>query len=221
LFRGKPSVAPMALAAIRSVSIRHAVADAIRSALREGHFKLGENLSEVALATKFEVSRGPIREALLVLVEEGLLTHSPNRGFSVIELSADDCEHIRELRLMLETRALERGRERVTASDLERLDEMKAELVSLFRDSERPARDALEIAFHGYVWELSGNPWLVDALKRALVPLFIFGRYLGVSPPSIDPALADERHQLYIDYLARRTPHSAEYCVRYHMGISA
>ncbi|MBL9209597.1 MAG: GntR family transcriptional regulator, partial [Opitutaceae bacterium] len=61
----------MALAAIRSVSIRHAVADAIRAALREGHFKLGENLSEVALATKFEVSRGPIREALLVLVEEG------------------------------------------------------------------------------------------------------------------------------------------------------
>jgi DNA-binding GntR family transcriptional regulator len=209
----------MALAAIRSVSIRHAVADAIRAALREGNFKLGENLSEVALATKFEVSRGPIREALLVLVEEGLLTHSPNRGFSVIDLTPDDCTHIAELRLLLETRALERGRDRVALADLERLADMKTELVGLFRDSERPARDALEIAFHGYVWELSGNPWLVDALKRAMVPMFIFGRYLGVSRPSMDPSLADEQHQLYIDYLAGKTDKTAEQCVRFHMGL--
>ncbi len=209
----------MALAAIRSVSIRHVVADAIRSALREGQFKPGENLSEVALAAKFEVSRGPIREALLVLVEEGLLTHSPNRGFGVIDLSAEDNAHIMELRLLLETRALERGRERVTPPDLKRLGEMKAELVGLFRDSERPARDAMEIAFHGYVWELSGNPWLVNALKRTMVPVFIFGRYLGISQVSMDPSLADSQHQLYIDYLAGKTDRTAEECVRFHLNL--
>lgn len=209
----------MSLHAIRSVSIRHSVADAVRSALREGQLKPGENISEVALATQFEVSRGPIREALLVLVEEGLLVHSPNRGFSVIDLSAEDKEHIAELRLMLEARALERGRERVTPADLVRLAAMKDELVSLFADSQRPARDAMEIAFHGFVWELSGNPWLVDALKRTMVPLFIFGRYLGISRVSMDPALADEQHQLYIDYLARQTTRTAEQCVRFHLGL--
>ena len=209
----------MALHAIRSVSIRHSVADAVRSALREGHLKPGENISEVALANQFEVSRGPIREALLVLVEEGLLTHSPNRGFSVIDLSAEDKEHIAELRLMLESRALERGRERVTPADLKRLGEMKDELVNLFQDSERPARDAMEIAFHGYVWELSGNPWLVNALKRTMMPLFLFGRYLGISRASMDVALADQQHQLYIDYLARKTNRTAEQCVRFHLGL--
>ncbi|WP_414662552.1 GntR family transcriptional regulator [Horticoccus sp. 23ND18S-11] len=209
----------MALHAIRSVSIRHSVADAVRSALREGHLKPGENISEVALAHQFEVSRGPIREALLVLVEEGLLTHSPNRGFSVIDLSAEDKEHIAELRLMLESRALERGRERVTPADLKRLGEMKEELVSLFKDSERPARDAMEIAFHGYVWELSGNPWLVNALKRTMMPLFLFGRYLGISRASMDVALADQQHQLYIDYLAGKTNRTAEQCVRFHLGL--
>ena len=209
----------MALTAIRSVSIRHAVAESIRAALREGHFKPGENLSEVALAAKFEISRGPVREALLVLVEEGLLTHSPNRGFSVIDLSAEDKAHIAELRLLLESRALERGRERVTPDDLARLTEMKEELVGLFKDSERPARDAMEIAFHGYIWELSGNPWLVDALRRAMVPVFIFGRYLGLSQVSMDPAFADEQHQLYIDYLARKTDRTADQCVRFHLRM--
>ena len=209
----------MALKAIRSVSIRHSVADAVRAALREGQLKPGENISEVALAAQFEVSRGPIREALLVLVEEGLLTHSPNRGFAVIDLSPEDKKHIAELRLLLETRALERGRERVTPEDLARLGQMKDELVRLFKDSERPARDAMEIAFHGYVWELSGNPWLVNALRRTMVPLFIFGRYLGMSRASIDPAFADEQHQLYIDYLAGKTDRTAEQCVRFHVGL--
>jgi len=209
----------MALKAIRSVSIRHSVADAVRAALREGQLKPGENISEVALAAQFEVSRGPIREALLVLVEEGLLTHSPNRGFAVIDLSPEDKKHIAELRLLLETRALERGRERVTPEDLARLGQMKDELVRLFKDSERPARDAMEIAFHGYVWELSGNPWLVNALRRTMVPLFIFGRYLGMSRASIDPAFADEQHQLYIDYLAGKTDRTAEQCVHFHVGL--
>jgi DNA-binding GntR family transcriptional regulator len=209
----------MPITAIRSVSIRQAVAESIRAALREGHFKPGENLSEVALAEKFEVSRGPIREALLGLVEEGLLTHSPNRGFLVIDLSAEDKEHIAELRLLLEARALERGRERATPADLARLVELKDELVGLFKDNERPARDALEIAFHGYIWELSGNPWLVAALRRTMVPLFIFGRYLGISRSNLDPVLGDAQHQLYIDYLARKTDRTAEQCVRFHLGL--
>jgi len=209
----------MALQAIRSVSIRHAVADAIRSALREGHLKPGENINEVELAAQFGVSRGPIREALLVLAEEGLLTHEPNRGFSVINLSPEDQTHIAEIRLLLEAYALQRGVERVTPRDLERLREMKEQLVSLFKDSERPARDAMEIAFHGLIWELSGNPWLINSLKRTMIPLFIFGRYLGISHISVDPRFADEQHQLYIDYLEKKTNLTAEQCVRFHLRL--
>ena len=127
--------------------------------------------------------------------------------------------HILELRLLLETRALERGRARVTPSDLDRLGQMKVELVRLFRDSERPARDAMEIAFHGCVWELSGNSWLVKALKRTMIPVFIFGRHLGISQVSMDPSLADAQHQLYIDYLAGKTERTAEECVRFHVRL--
>jgi DNA-binding GntR family transcriptional regulator len=203
--------------AIRSVSIRHSAADAIRTSLREGRLKPGENINEMALATQFEVSRGPIREALLVLVEEGLMIHTPNHGFSVINLSPDDHAHIMDLRLLLESRALERARERVSKADLIHLTQMKGQLVQLFRDSELPARDAIEISFHGYIWELSGNPWLAKALKRAIIPLFILGRNLRISRASMDPALADRKHQLYIDYLARKIDRTARQCVEYHL----
>lgn len=210
----------MALEAIRSVSIRHAVAAAVRNALREGHLKPGENLSEVALASKFAVSRGPTREALLVLVEEGLLVHSPNRGFYVINFTAEDHAHIDQIRIKLEAHALEQARERATAGDLKELEAMKDELLLMFRDRELPARDATEIAFHGYIWELSGNPWLVLSLKRLLAPYFTFSRQLGLSKIDLDPKLAEAQHQLYFDYIARRTDMPAEDCVRFHLNLA-
>ena len=210
----------MALEAIRSISIRHSVADAVRSALREGHLKPGENLSEVALAAKFEVSRGPIREALLVLVEEGLLVHSTNRGFYVVSFTAEDHAHIDRIRVILEAHALEEARKRVKQSDLERLQKMKDELIRMFRDRELPARDAREIAFHGYIWELSGNPWLAVSLRRLLAPYFTFSRHLGLSRIDLDPQLAEAQHQLYYDYLAGKTDRTAEECVRFHVSLS-
>jgi len=210
----------MALEAIRSVSIRHAVADAVRGALRAGDLKPGENLSEVALAAKFEVSRGPIRAALLVLVEEGLLVHSPNRGFYVINFTSEDHAHIDQIRVKLEALALEQARDRATPKDLRKLEKMKDELTRMFHDSELPARDATEIAFHGYIWDLSGNPWLVLSLKRLLAPYFTFSRKLGLSKVDSNPGLAEAQHQLYFDYIARRTDRPAEECVRFHLNIS-
>lgn len=204
--------------AIRSVSIRHSAAEAIRSSLREGHLKPGENINEMALATRFEVSRGPIREALLVLVEEGLMIHTPNRGFSVINLSREDHAHIRDLRLLLESHALERAREHVAKADLIHLTQLKGQLVQLFRNSELPARDAMEISFHAHIWELSRNPWLVRSLKRAIIPLFVLGRNLRISPATMDPAIADRKHQLYIDYLSEKTELTARQCVEYHIN---
>ena len=58
----------------RPSAIRETVADALRRTLLEGRFQPGENLSEVAIAAEFHISRGPVREAMLVLAAEGLLT---------------------------------------------------------------------------------------------------------------------------------------------------
>ncbi len=207
--------------AIRPLSIRQSVAEAVRKALREGQFPPGADLSEVMLAERFQVSRGPIREALLVLAEEGLLTHSQNRGFSVLRFTREDRDHIDEVRLLLESKALECARERATPADLAELQRLQNELVGLFREGELPARDAAEISFHGYIWELSGNPWLVSSLKQAMIPYFTYSRAIGLVRDDLSPGLATARHQLYIDYVAGRTDRLAVDCVRFHLGIAA
>ena len=106
----------MDLPQVKPVSIRHTVGETIRRALLEGRFRPGQPLSEVALASEMSVSRGPVREALLVLAQEGLVSHSQNYGFSVLEFNELDRTEVQQVRLPLEVLALELARRNITSS---------------------------------------------------------------------------------------------------------
>lgn len=66
------------------------VAESLRGMLLRGEFAPDERMQEVALAERMQVSRTPIREALRILAEDGLLVYSPNRGYSVKRFTAED-----------------------------------------------------------------------------------------------------------------------------------
>lgn len=205
---------------VRPVSIRHSIAGALRSALREGRFKFGEDLSEQKLATEMNVSRGPVREALLVLTEEGLITHSPNRGFAVLEFTAQDRAEIDEVRLSLETLALESARGKFSEAELEELQRLKDEVMKLFLDSEYPARDSAEMAFHQMIWAKSGNKWLENSLKRIMTPYFTYSRFLPtVNRNKPDPELVSQQHERYIDFVKGKGKYTAEECVQFHLRL--
>ena len=85
---------PNALPELKPTAMRKSVADVLRDALLAGHFAPGESMSEVQLAASLKISRGPVREALLILAEEGLVSHTQNRGFSVFQLTEQDCARI-------------------------------------------------------------------------------------------------------------------------------
>jgi DNA-binding GntR family transcriptional regulator len=79
----------------------------LRDLIVQGAYKEGEQLNEVALASAFGISRGPIREALRQLVHEGLLRSEPHRGAFVPKLTETDIADIYQARLAIETAALE------------------------------------------------------------------------------------------------------------------
>ena len=205
---------------VRPVSIRHSIAGALRTALREGRFKFGEDLSEQKLATEMNVSRGPVREALLVLTEEGLITHSPNRGFAVLEFTAHDRAEIDQVRLSLETLTLELARGKFSPEELEELQRLMNEVVRLFEDSQYPARDSAEMAFHQMIWAKSGNKWLENSLKRIMTPYFTYSRFLPVIAANRpDPDLILQQHQRYVNFVRGKSKYSAEDCVRFHLRL--
>ncbi len=63
--------------------VRDQITDRLREEIMTGKLQEGEQLREIPLAERFQVSRGPIRDALLQLTQEGLLNAQPNRGARV------------------------------------------------------------------------------------------------------------------------------------------
>jgi len=202
---------------VRPVAMRQSVADAVRRALLEGRFEPGQGLSEVALAAEMKVSRAPVREALLMLEHEGLLVHSQNYGFSVLQFTDEDRAQIDQARFPLEVLSLKLARERITPEKLAGIQALRDKMVALV--AERRLADCVdaELRFHGTIWDASGNPWLAAALRRVMIPYFTYLRAFKLTRPQMTAALFAQQHDTLVEFLAGSSTLSAEECVRFHL----
>ncbi len=86
----------------RPLSLRQQVYERLRTALRAGEYRPNQRLTEIGIAEALGVSRTPVREALGLLSQEGLLSSMPHGGFKVPDLQVDDLNDTFELRYLLE-----------------------------------------------------------------------------------------------------------------------
>ncbi len=95
------------------------VADILRERILHGKITGGEALTQQSIAEEFNVSRIPVREALLLLQAEGLIEIFPHRGAYVVELSAEKISELFELRNLLEVSLLRDAIPHLTAQQLD------------------------------------------------------------------------------------------------------
>jgi GntR family transcriptional regulator, rspAB operon transcriptional repressor len=86
----------------RAMLLRDRVYQAIRRAILTCEFQPGQELREQILAERYRVSRSPIRDSLLRLEQENLVTVLPRQGYRVNPISMPDVEDIFDLRLLIE-----------------------------------------------------------------------------------------------------------------------
>ncbi|HYM50443.1 MAG TPA: GntR family transcriptional regulator [Candidatus Limnocylindrales bacterium] len=94
------------------------VADRLRAAIIRGDFRPGQRLREPELARMLALSRGPVREALRKLEQEGLVTTLPHQGASVVAIEAKALDDAIAIRRFLEERCARVALSRATAADL-------------------------------------------------------------------------------------------------------
>lgn len=102
-------------------TIRGQVYQILRDEICRGVYSPGFWLQEGELSEHFGVSRSPVREALRQLVADGLVVEIPNKGVFVKEFTPRDIDEIFDMRLMLESYAIENSRSRMTSARLEGL----------------------------------------------------------------------------------------------------
>jgi DNA-binding GntR family transcriptional regulator len=158
-----PDPAISALERVPKSTLRAHVVERLRAAILSGDIPAGAPLVETALSERFDVSRGPLREALRQLIEEGLVVTVPYTGTHVAPLSVDDVHEIYSLRTALETFAFEQVWERRDACFRAELRRRNEALMATVDAGDDRASISMELALHGLVYEASGHRLLQRA----------------------------------------------------------
>jgi len=177
-------------------SLAAVVAQQIREAIKSGVLKPGDRLVERDLASKFGVSKTPVREALRELERQGLTEIRPRRGTFVRTLASEDIDDITVLRAALEGLALKLSLQQVDPQWIEEAEGLVEEMRSASTADELNDRHR---AFHSLISSKSGNSRLNTILEglRDQVATFISLTHLLYEDPD---EMADQ-HELFITLL--------------------
>lgn len=142
----------------------------LRERILSGECRSGDLLLEKELAAQLSMSKTPVREALALLCEEGLVQLFPRRGYMVRALTVEETLDTFDLRLILEGAACERAASRITDADLARLRVLAqydccGGQKALERDAEALTHS---FEFHVLIAKASGNRALAAQIEKLL-----------------------------------------------------
>jgi DNA-binding GntR family transcriptional regulator len=142
--------------------------EALKRAIVIGHYRLGARLVEERLARDYGVSRTPVREALVRLHVDGLVTRHPDGGWTPTVPNLAAVRELYEVRIALEIGALRRPGRNGTTHDRRLLTDLRDEWQELANDPPPPdpAFVLSDEAFHVRLAEAAGNRELADLLRR-------------------------------------------------------
>ena len=172
------------------------VADVLRAAIMDGRLAPGQQIREEQVATRMQVSRGPVREALARLEREGLVYKHRNRGTYVARLLLPDVEEVFSLRSALEALATRYFATNATPADF---DQLEAILNRMRPDADPDATvqelTDLDIRFHECIVRAAGH-------RRLLETWLTLREQFRIVLLSRNAANQDYRELLYSDHRA-------------------
>ena len=152
---------PNGSARVPKRTLASVITSQVRQRIIDGTFPPGTQLNEVDLATQFATSRGPVREGMQRLVQEGLLVSEPHRGVFVPVLTNEDIEDIYHARAAIERasmlRLIDRG---LSAATLAALEQALGEMDVAIADEDWSAVAAADLRFHEVIVAAAGSPRL-------------------------------------------------------------
>jgi DNA-binding GntR family transcriptional regulator len=194
------------------------IADRLRSEILEGRFPPQTQLTEVELARQLQVSRGPIREAMQRLIQEGLLRAERNRGVFVVELGLDDAHDVYLARGVIERAAAAIVAKRQPEAALAELQEIVGRLAASVSGSWTEVIRH-DLAFHQTLVEAAGSP----RLNRMFSTLIAETRLclIRLEPFYQDGTNVVDEHQAITEALLRGDRRRTDMLLKTHMAASA
>jgi DNA-binding GntR family transcriptional regulator len=198
-------------------SLADDVADRLRDAILSGSFQPGEPLREEQLAASLDVSRGPVREALVQLEREGLVIVRRHRGATVARLSQADAEEVYSLRLALERLAVQRAVVSATEADFAAMEDIldAFRAASIGEPSAKEIAD-LDVRFHDLIYRAAHHQRLYDCWANLRSQTFLFLLSRNVANADFREVTV-QSHKDLLDVLRSRDPVRAGIEIENHL----
>lgn len=172
------------------------VVEALRTAIIAGRFEPGARLIESTLSAELGTSRGPVREALRQLENEGLVMSLPYRGAVVLGVSDEEVQHVLiPIRLTLERYSFAKALETMTNDDFAEIAKQVWLMEQAAKLDDLPAAVEADLRFHDLVITASGQTHTLQIFRsiwpRIRAYFFRYGR-----SSSLDQMVDDHRQLL-------------------------
>jgi DNA-binding GntR family transcriptional regulator len=194
------------------------IADRLRAEILDGAFPADAQLSEMELARQLKVSRGPIREAMQRLIQEGLLRAERNRGVFVVELDQDDARDVYLARGAIERTAAAIVTQHPPAGALvtlqEIVDRLAGSLGGVWTDI-----ITQDLAFHQTLVEAAGSPRLTRMFRTLVAETRLC--LIRLEPFYDGRSEVVAEHQGILDAIKSGNLRTVDRLVRLHMDSSA
>ncbi len=177
-----------------------------------------ELCNEKMLAAEFGLSRTPIRDALKVLEKEGIIQRRQKKGISLRVPSVQEVSEIYEIRLLLETYAIKKVAETITAEGIAELEAITQKFQHADEIKDPIEADHIDQEFHSKIFELADNQYLARMVKnsRLLILVFKFSTRINIIPP---PGVKDDHVQI-LEALRKHDKAQAVRVVKRHIHKS-
>ncbi len=192
------------------------IAARLRRAIADGELRAGSQLGEAELARSLGVSRGPLREGMQRLTQEGLLVSIRNRGLFVVELTADDVRDIYIARAAVERAAAAQILANGPAEAAKQLLAVVDEMAEADRRGDTAGVGELDIEFHNRLVSLAASPRLSRSHGTLLTETKMCIRAMQTTYPQPDERVPE--HRQIAEALTAENPTDVDQLLVRHMA---
>jgi DNA-binding GntR family transcriptional regulator len=189
--------------------------DTLRMAIVHGELPPGQRLVENDLAQRFETSRGAVREALVLLENEGLVARQRNRGAWVRPVSLSEALEITEVRAVLEGLCAAKAATSLTARDRRELKAIGTAMQNAVKQGDIIRYNATSQQVHLRIREIAGQNTASEMLDRLRYQSVRYQFSVALLPGR--PAEGLKEHLAVIDAVTSGSADIAEQRMREHL----
>ncbi len=150
------------------------IAETIRALIVGGELKPGDRIVESRIAKQLGVGQPTVRESLVALEHQGLVSRKPNHGCYVTTFTAGEISDILRIRSELETLAVELAIENADDKAIRELIRISRGMVEIAQSGDALLFHEHDTVFHETLWNCSGNSFLPRVLSQVMQPLLAF-----------------------------------------------